>query len=423
MKKALGIIILLFLCVGTCLANAGSIKFMGNPESFELISLYAQPSLDSAVLGEYYPGAEAVFIGSENGWSGVIVGKDPGTLAGYVQDDCLLDEWNGKIEDAYPSQYCSVWSETDSSVPVYVLPDETSPSLGEYLINTIVRRVGECGDWSHIEFGGYGTAFIRTENLLTTTRAFQPFTGVEPIGFVRFTARLDVDMSTRFFPSMDAEIVEFEQRDATSNVTLTLIAELDGWCQVRNTTDLTTGFVPTENLDIYTFDTLFIDTDISLSAGRYMVEKDMPSGLYEFHVEDDKIGYITISGSGTGHDRTHEVKGKSIYSLFIPPKSTVELKSGILKSASREMLVSETKPYAGNGRFLIGCQIPGGYEYDMTLQTYDPVSDGIYSFSSITGHDTYYGRKSLTENGEYVYGHSGFFIEVENAIISITPVK
>ena len=331
MKKTLGMIILMFMCLAAFSATAENSKATGNPEVFELIALYTQPSLYSDVLGLYYPGAPAQLIGSENGWSGVLVGKDPGAIAGYVQGIYLMDGWLGKPDDIYPVQYDEVWSGTAASVSVHIFPDESAPSPGEYLNGTIVRRIGECGEWSHIEFGGYGTVFIKTEYLQPTNRCFQKFAGVEPIGFVGFTALVDIDMdmSTRFFPSMDAETIEFEHRDATGDFTLTLIAELDGWCQVYRSTELTMGFMPSENLAIYTFDKLFLDDDISLSPGRYIVDKDMPSGLYEYYVETGEAGCIIISGSGTRHDRLHEVKGKSIYSLYIPPNATVELTSGI----------------------------------------------------------------------------------------------
>jgi len=41
------------------------------------------------------------------------------------------------------------------------ISSESAPSPGENLNGAIVRRIGECGEWSHIKFDGYGTAFIK----------------------------------------------------------------------------------------------------------------------------------------------------------------------------------------------------------------------------------------------------------------------
>ena len=127
-KKALGIIILLFMCMAAFSAIARDNKTVGNPEVSALISVYSQPSLDSEVLGQYYPGAEAQFIGSENGWSGVLVGKDRGTRAGYVQDKYLMDGWLGRTDGIYPVQYDEVLCKTATSVSIHIWPDESAPN-------------------------------------------------------------------------------------------------------------------------------------------------------------------------------------------------------------------------------------------------------------------------------------------------------
>ena len=171
MKKSLGIFLLL-MCMGSYSAVAENQQIIGNPDRDEMISLYTSPYENSTILGHYYPGAMSELIESDSGWSKVTVGKNPGTLVGYVRDSYIMNGWLGRPDDVHPIRYEEVWNETSASVSVYALPDEAAPSMGEYLNGTIVRRIGECGEWSHIEFSGYGTVFIKTEYLKPTTRQF-----------------------------------------------------------------------------------------------------------------------------------------------------------------------------------------------------------------------------------------------------------
>ena len=397
------------------------------------IVLYEQPSDQALPIADYYVGTSIKVIDESSlPWVPVEISflSERGNATGYIRQEQLANE---NVLHGVP---IGIIQTNGKGAELHDAPDVSAPIIGKYLDGTRVCIWGEWKNgWLHVAFGNT-TGFVQKKWILMTEGSSMYGTSYAPpaIGYLISNVRSNkADANKQFvFPSASSEIVSPSSFSSKlhSGYVHTLVGELSDWYQIGSSLNAYCGFVQKENYDAYLLNDLLIDKVFTVEKGTYQVGRDIPSGLYTFTPPGNTIGQVSVSGTNTNLDRDFSIAGPCTF--YAPSDSMVKvLSDGSLSPMKHELLVTEDRPFTGNGRFLLGVQIPSDLHH-IVLKSLVGEAPCYYRLDNMNGiapesyipgdevHEIAFPGTLLQEGESINLSHlDGMFLEIQNVELAL----
>ena len=341
--------------------------------------VYAQAQTDAPVLGRYYNGLDIDILQQEGDWCQVRLG-DPytGTLTGWLQKQ-QLSFGIAPAQSAYGILQATVQPTAGTqAATLRTRPDAYGTLLGRYSAGARLEVLGDLGEWYHVRLGYLLTGFMPKADVAPGEIVSSPYTGLTAIGYAVLHTPLPGGTALLARGPFPNSLAVGELRDGIS---LELLADLGAWAQVRSFAFV--GFVPTAQLSLHPIGNLTeAGAQTSLAKGEYLVGRDLPAGLYTFHVAGGE-GSIEVRPSGAPWRRTYAPAADAHYTLYLPERATVSVRgAGTLTDMAHQPLASDTtgEAFTGTGRYLVGGQLVDGHA---TVRPLPGVETGYYVLSTM----------------------------------------
>lgn len=404
------------------------ILFLFNPDGFEYTPVRKGPTSDSDIIGNYYNGISVIVNEVSNGWACIQTGYLSHDVQGFVPVECLIEQigmpriWVATARSRQPAESPNLLSEP-SSIHADV--------LGNIPAGTRLRLMGTVKKWGHVSLGNDVSGFILLQDLeiKEEEQNFLNSSLIPPLGYAYvnkvYESTWDSPLTVYSLPDENADVAL--QAYGGNGMTFSLLADLGDWCEVADKHSL--GFIKSQDVWPIQLNKLFILEDESYTDGSYIVDSDLPSGLYTLFVPKGGAASLQISGTNSTNDRVHSVSGEAHYTLFLPEHAQVKIQGGVLKPMTKELRMDEGTNWSltGNGRFFAELELSNipdiSYQVNLLPDAdtgYVEVTNMIYQAEQPPEGGTL--RIKLDKNTQPQIGvtvPSGCFIEMHNCKITV----
>lgn len=429
------------------------------------IPLYLAPDESAAILGSYYAGVSVEVLEISDDWAQVLLpvntamgeADDVGQLGhrsqtGYMMQSCLsfYEDPIHVLSDVPIVQVVATGEE--KHIDFAAQPDDSAEVIGQFIPGAQVELLGTVdaqstdGTWGHVVHAGI-SGFIKAENLRPNGQMAilsEYWVRLPKKGYVVQKAPIDSDFESftdmYLFPTLDCK--EKKEILGRHGKPLEWIADLDGWTQTQTMeeTEILRGFIPSYDLVYFP---MYANASIALNQGTYIVGEALvsdnvlpvgevlPAGFYTFYMLEGASGTIAIEGLDASFQKHYEAQGNTSYTMYLVAGAQVTVPSGgVLLPMSADRIVNEDAGYtfSGNGRFLIGEQIPGNPYCGLYYIRLKPgESSGYFILSNLLWEDktwdndeetdmrSFPERIDVQEGDEYIiFPDGGYFIELYN---------
>lgn len=339
--------------------------------------LYQAPFEGAAIIGSYYAGVTVEVLSFSDEWAQVEIatGNEMGQI-GYMKQPCLSFYADPLHVPSDVPIVQVLATGQEGRINFIAQPDEGAEVIGQFIPGAYVELLGTVGAWGHVAHAGL-SGFIQMTSLRPVGQKAilsEHWIRLPKKGYVIQKAPLDSDFDTTtdiyLFPTQDCS--EKTEILGKYGKALEWITDLDGWTQAQGMeeTDMLRGFIPATDLVYFPLST---GDSVTVGQGTYTISEALPvdsafaagnalpPGFYTFYMPESAFGSLTIDGANASFQRHFELQSNTSYTMYIPAGARVTIPAaGILSSMSTGEIVNEETGYtfSGNGRFLIGEQIP-----------------------------------------------------------------